>query len=73
VDLGSWTRWQARKTGARRGRLLGLEEVPPPEFFVSVASKAFSDPVSDLESIFAKGSVNIDFKEDTEVTDGGAF
>ena len=58
---------------ARRGRLIRSEEVPPPEFFINIASKAFSDPVSGLESIFAEGSVNVDFKEDTEVADSGAF
>jgi hypothetical protein len=53
---------------ASGGRLLRLEEVPPPEFSVNVASKTFSDSVSGLESTFADCSANVDFKEDAEVS-----
>ena len=45
--------------------MLFLSRLPSPRFLVSVASKAFSDPVSGLESTPAGYLVGVDSKADT--------
>jgi hypothetical protein len=44
-----------------------------PQFFVNVASRAFSDSASGFEATFAECSAGVDFKEDTDVADSGAL